>query len=164
MFIQGFNQIIENYLSCQGVSKPLLIINITSIFMVLFFGRIFLIDLKLKQIGFAYTKLVQEGTNFVIFVILLFKVAHPETLIIPDIMENLRTLYSYLKASILSILSFYGEFISFELNTYFAALLPNLNQLAVWVLMSNYTIIYFLSSVGLSFAVRNIVGNLIGKK
>ncbi len=117
----------------------------------------------MEELAFAYTKLIQEGTNFIMFLILLFTTAHKETLIKPKLMDTLKGLAKYLSSSLVNILGFYGDMISFEFNTYMAALLHNVNQIDVWVTFINYSALYYFTSIGISFAVRNLIGNEIGK-
>ena len=164
VFLQAVNQIIENFISTQNITKPLMIINFISIFNVLIFGHFFFIYLECEENSFAYTKIMHEGINFIIFLILLLKVSKKESLIKPNFKEIFTGFTTYLKRSFVSILSYYGEFINFETNTYFAALLHNVNQLDIWIILTNYSIIYYFTSIGLGFSIRNLVGFKIGKK
>ena len=165
IFLQAFNQITENFLSSQKITKPLMIVNTISIFIVLIFGKIFFFDLKLKELGFAYTKIIQEGINAIIFIIITIKYSKKEILIKPDLKKTIKNFSEFFsKKSLFTILSYYGEFISFELNMYYAALLYNLLELDIWVTIINYSGIYYFTSVGFAFSVRNLIGYELGKK
>ena len=164
IFLQALNQIIENFISSQNISKPLMIINFVSILNVLIFGQIFFIYFDCRESSFAYTKIMHEAINLVIFIILLAKVVNKETLITPRFSEIFHGFGTYLKKSFVSILSYYGEFLNFECNTYFAALLHNVDELDIWIIITNYSVIYYFTSIGLGFSIRNLVGFKIGEK
>ena len=165
IFFQAFNQITENFLSSQKVSKPLMIVNTLSIFVVLIFGKIFFFDFDLKELGFAYTKIVQEAINSIVFIIITIKYSKKEILIKPKFKKILKNIPKFFtKKSLSTLLSYYGEFISFELNMYYAALLYNILELDIWVTIINYSAMYYFTSVGLGFSVRNLVGFEIGKR
>ena len=69
----------------------------------------------------------------------------------------------YMKKSIISIFSFYGEFIAFEINTYFAAILHDVDELDIWVTTVNFSLLFYVSSIGLGFTMRNLVSVPWGK-
>ena len=136
-----------------------MVINFTSIIMVIIFGRILMLDFNFREIGYAYTKLMQEGINFLLFIIILKKKVHKKSILMPSLSSLFKGLFTYLYNSFSSILSFYGEFIAFECNTYYAALLFNIHLFDSWVALVNYSAVFYFTSIGISFAVRNIIGN-----
>jgi Na+-driven multidrug efflux pump len=162
LFLQAFNSLLVSYIASQSVTQPLIYINTASIVVVLFCAKFFIIDLKMKEIGFAYTKLVQEIINTICYSIVLVKFCDRNTLIIPTFGLVTKGIIKYLKGLGITILSFYGEFIGFEINTYFAALLHDISELALWCTLVNFSGIIFFISVGFSNAFRTFLGNLIG--
>lgn len=122
-FFSMLNQLVENYLSSQHISKPLNIVNISSLIFVTVFGQVFFVHLRMGEIGFAYTKLAQESINFCWFLIILKKYALPETLHLPNFKAVFQNYLKFAKRCCLATSSFYGEIIAFEINTYFAALI-----------------------------------------
>ena len=63
----------------------------------------------------------------------------------------------YLWKSLISIFSFYGEFIAFEINTYFAAIIHDVDELDIWVTTVNFSLFFYVSSIGLGFTMWNLV-------
>ena len=159
----GFNQVLQNCISVQKKENYLFIMNITSIFLVLIIAPIFIIKLNYREIGFAYTKLIQESINFIYFIIIIYKKCDHRAISIPTlkIFSNFK---NYIKELSITILSFYGECIAYEVNTYFAAILNDIDQLATWVTLMNYGVIIYFSSIGLSFTVRNMISHRLHEK
>lgn len=163
LFFMGFNQVLQNMISIQNKSKYLIIMNILSIFLVLILAPIFIIKLGYREIGFAYTKLIQEFINFIYFLSVLYFKCEKRAIkkFSLSIFQNFK---NYLKELTITIMSFYGECISFEVNTYYAALLYNVDQLATWVTILNYGVIIYFCSIGLSFTVRNLISHKLAQK
>ncbi len=99
-----------------------------------------------------------------IFIFIFFLKTHKETLVKPEFGKIFSGILSYIGNSLSSILSFYGEIIAFEWNTYMSALLYDIILLDAWVATINYSAVYFCSSIGFSFAIRNLVGHTLGQK
>ena len=164
LFFQGFNEITNNFLSAQQITKPLFYLNIASIFSVWLFATIYIEKLGLGVIGFAFTKLTQEALNTCFYLYLMFTRADPRSYKRPSIRQLFKGYWEYLKTTFYTSFSFYGEFLSFEINTWYAALLHNVHELASWVVIMNYGVMYYFTSIGLANAVRNLVGEKIGQK
>jgi len=162
--IQAFNNLLVSYIASQSITQPLIYINSVSIFIVLVFAKYFIIDLNYKEIGFAYTKMIQEGFNFICYIWVLIKMADKEVLVSRSIKLICNGYWSYFKQLSITVLSFYGEFIGFEINTYFSALLHDISELALWCTLVNFSGIIFFISVGFSNAFRTFLGAAIGKK
>jgi Na+-driven multidrug efflux pump len=161
--IQAFNNLLVSYIASQSITQPLIYINSVSILIVFVFAKYFIIDLKYKEIGFAYTKVIQEGVNFICYLWVLAKMAKKETLVAPSIKMIFTDYWDYLKHLFITILSFYGEFIGFEINTYFSALLHDISELALWCTLVNFSGIVFFISVGFSNAFRSFLGGYLGE-
>ncbi len=163
LFLQGLNNLLVSYIASQSLTQPLIYINSLSIAVVLVCSKVFILDWKMKEIGFAYTKLVQESVNTVCYIYVLLQMGDRNTLVHPQIFILLRGFRSYLEKLSITVLSFYGEFIGFEINTYFAALLHDISELALWCTLISFSGIIFFISVGFSNAFRTFLGNLIGQ-
>lgn len=164
LFLQAINSLLVSYLASQSLTEPLVYINTLSIVVVFFSAKLFILDWKMKEIGFAYTKLIQEVVNFFCYAFLLIKMADRNTLIKPSFALMVKGLWNYIKGLSMTVLSFYGEFIGFEVNTYFAALLHDISELALWCTLINFSGIVFFVSVGFSNAFRTFLGNMIGQR
>lgn len=163
LFLQGLNNLLVSYIASQSLTQPLIYINTLSIGVVLIFSKLFILDWNMKEIGFTYTKLVQETFNTICYLYVLFQMGNKNTLVQPHILIILQGYWRYLKKLWITVLSFYGEFIGFEINTYFAALLHDISELALWCTLISFSGIIFFISVGFSNAFRTFLGNLIGQ-
>ena len=163
LFLQGLNNLLVSYIASQSLTQPLIYINSLSIGVVLICSKIFILDWKMKEIGFAYTKLVQEVANSACYFYVLFQMGDRNTLVQPNIFILLKGYWRYMKKLWITVLSFYGEFIGFEINTYFAALLHDISELALWCTLISFSGIIFFISVGFSNAFRTFLGNKIGQ-
>ena len=129
--------------------------------MIIVFSRIFIIDLNFREIGFAYAASLQELSNTIYYIYYLYK--REDFSFRPDFYNNSGKL-KYCWKSFVTSFSFYGNFIAFEINSYFAALLHDPNKLAIWVSLTyTLSIIYFIN-IGISFNIRNLIGHQIGLK
>jgi Na+-driven multidrug efflux pump len=164
LIIQAINNLFVSYIASQSITKPLIYINSVSIFIVFIFAKYFIIDLNYKEIGFAYTKLIQEGANLICYLFVLLMMTDKKALFLPSFSLIFTDYWNYLKRLFMTVLSFYGEFIGFEINTYFAALLHDISELALWCTLVNFTGIVFFISIGFSNAFRTFLGAYIGEK
>lgn len=163
LYFQGINGVINNFLSAQQITKPLYILNVASIFSIYIFANLFIERLGFREIGFAYTKLCQEILNFLFYVIVLLNNVDRKIFKPISKFELFDKIGYFLKFNFFTSLSFYGEFLSFEINTYYAALLHDPIALATWVTFINYTSLYYFASIGFANAVRNFIGRKVGE-
>jgi Na+-driven multidrug efflux pump len=164
LFLQAINNLLVCYLASQSLTDSLIYINTVSIVVVFFSAKLFILDWKMKEIGFAYTKLIQELVNLACYAFVLIKMADRNTLIRPSVSLITKGFLTYIKGLFMTVLSFYGEFIGFEVNTYFAALLHDISELALWCTLVNFSGIIFFISVGFSNAFRTFLGSMIGQR
>ena len=163
LYFQGINGVINNFLSTQHITKPLYILNVSSIFSIYLFATLFIEKLGYREIGFAYTKLCQELFSFGFYLILMFRYIDRSLFKLPPSNEIFHKFWSYLKFNLFTSLGFYGEFLSFEINTYYAALLHNAVALATWVTFVNYSVIFYFASIGFANAMRNYLGKKLAE-
>lgn len=164
LFLQAINSLLVSYLASQSLTDSLVYINTLSIAVVFISAKLFILDWNMKEIGFAYTKLIQEAVNFCCYAYLLIKKADRNTLVKPGFALVVNGSWNYIKGLSITVLSFYGEFIGFEVNTYFAALLHDISELALWCTLINFSGIVFFISVGFSNAFRTFIGSMIGER
>ena len=164
LFFQAINCILVSFLASQQITQSFVYINGLSIVIVFLSSRYFIIELNYREIGYAYTKLVQEASNFVLYSIVLIKMADKRTLVLPDIAEVFANSTNYLKELGLTILNFYGESIAFEINIYMAALLHDITELALWTTLLNASGVTYFVSLGCSNSVRTFIGEKVGQK
>jgi Na+-driven multidrug efflux pump len=164
LIIQALNNLLVSYIASQSITQPLIYINSVSIVIVFVFAKYFIIDLKYKEIGFAYTKIIQEGVNFLCYIWVLVRMTDKEALVAPSIKLICTDYWNYITRLFITVLSFYGEFIGFEINTYFSALLHDISELALWCTLVNFSGIVFFISVGFSNAFRSFLGAVMGER
>jgi Na+-driven multidrug efflux pump len=159
---QALTQIAQTYLASQKVTTPFLFSNLISIGISIYFGKKYIIDMGYSEIGFCYTRIVQEIFNMLYATVILFIFADKESLVSPSIKLLTENFGSYFWYTFKTALSFYGECLSFELNTYFAALLHNLTELAAFISIINCVVYVFFISIGFANTFRTNIGNTLG--
>lgn len=163
LYFQGTSQVINNFLSAQHVTKPLFYLNFMSIIIVYASSSLFINYLGMAELGFAFAKLCQDlfSTGYYIAVIVLYvDKSHFEA---PSV-QSIRThFWNYLVLNVYTTLAFYGEILAFQIGTYYAALLHNVDALATWVTYIGFTAFHFFTSMGFGSATRNIVGRRVGE-
>jgi hypothetical protein len=111
----------QNFLISQSVIQEQNYLSIFSIFFTIFVGKYFILDLGLKEIGFAYCKILQECCIFLFLLILMAFKSHKETLVPPTYSLVKEDFGVFVKKSAYSLLAIYGEFLAWDGNTYLAA-------------------------------------------
>ena len=160
--LQVMNQIIQIYCSSQQITTPFFFSNIISFFVTIYFGRKFIIVDDYREIGFCFTRIAQEIFNVAFSMTVMFISAHKESLSLPNLKLIKVNFWNYLKYNMKTSVAFYGELFSFELNTYFAARLGDINQLASYIAIINSMFFIFYISVGFSNTFRTNIGNTLG--
>ena len=163
LYFQGANQMINNFLSAQHIAKPLFYLNIISIGIVYVFGSVFINHLGYAELGYGYIKICQEAFNFVYYIVVLIKHTDMSSFEAPSMHTIKKHLWDFLLLNIYTVMAFYGEFLAFEINTYYAALLHDVDALAAWVSYINFTGIHYFVAVGFGASIRNLVGKRIGE-
>lgn len=161
--ILSFNMLLQTYLMSQDVLSELTYLNVGSIALVVLLGKFLIIDCGLGLAGMVYTKLVQESLTFVYLCWVMLAKANKETLILPSadlIMDNMQ---HFVRKNIFSLLGVYGEYLAFEINTFFAAQLRNVNDIACWYTFDNYFMMVYFCSLGISNTFRTKIGQAVGE-
>jgi len=161
--ILAFNMLLQTYLMSQDVIAELAYLNIGSILIVILFGKLFIVDLGYHEIGIVYTKLIQEILSFIYLVYLMMRRANKETLVLPSTSLFLDELQPFLKKNVFSLLGVYGEYLAFEINTFFAAQLHNVADIAAWYTFDNFFIMVYFCSLGISNTFRTRIGQAVGE-
>ena len=161
--LQSLNQIIQTYVISQDVTTPFTIMNILSILICIYFGKKFIIDDDYREIGFCYTRIVQEFVNVIYSFIVMLIYANKETLIRPTWKMIKNKLVYYSCYTLTTSMSFYGESFSFELTVYFSALLHNTNEMASFIAIINALFYVIFISFGLMNTFRTCIGLSLGK-
>lgn len=162
--LQAINQILQTFVSSQEVTLPFNISNIISIFISIYFGRKFIIDDNYREIGFCYTRIVQELFNVIFSSCVFFFYVKKDTLLPPSWKLICTNFYSDFKYTVKTAFGFYGECLSFEVNTYFAAMMHNITELAAYVAIINCVVYVFFISIGLANTIRVVIGKTLGEK
>ena len=160
--LQALTQIFQTYCASQKITNPFIFSNLISIGISIYFGKLYIIDKGYAEIGFCYTRIIQETFNLVFAFIILIWRGNSETLIKPSLELIKDNFGSYFWYTTKTAISFYGECISFELNTYFAALLHDITELAAYVSIINAMIYVFFISIGFANTFRTNIGNTLG--
>ena len=160
--LQALNQILQTYLSCQQITVPFFYANILSFFIALFFGRQFIIIDNYREIGFCYTRIVQEFFNCTFSICVMIFMANRESLMFPTFNLVFGNFVKYAKLCVKTSIAFYGENIAFELNTYLAARLGSVSELAAFITITNCMLPIFYMSIGLANTFRTNIGNMLG--
>lgn len=164
LYFQGAGQIASNFLSSQQITRPLLYLNFLSVALTYVLATFFFGLLGTDERGYAYTKICQEIFNMIYCMVVVMKHIDREYFEPPSIASIRNKLLDFLMLTGYTALAFYGEMIAFEINTYYAALLHNVDALAIWVTYINYTGLVYFASVGFGATVRNLVGSRIGER
>ena len=160
--LQVANQILQTYLSSQQVTTPFFFSNIISFFITLYFGKKFIITDNYREIGFCYTRIVQELFNIIFTIVVMVIFADRESLIWPNKKLAFKNFSKHFFLCLKTSFVFYGESLAFELNTYFAARLGSISDLAVYIAINNSMMFIFYISIGFSNTFRANLGNALG--
>ena len=160
---QAFNQMIQIYVSSQKITTPFFYQNIISIFISIYFGKKYIVTDNYREMGFCYIRIIQESFNVIFSSLVMMIMANRESLIKPNLQIITKNFWNYFVYNMKTSLSFYGEVLAFEMNTYFAARLNDLKQLAGFVGIVNCLIFVFFMSIGFSNTFRTNIGNLLGE-
>jgi len=164
IMLQILNSTLVSFMTSQGISQPFIYVNAVSIVVVGVFARLFIVDLGYKHTGFVYAKTIQEAVNFVAYAVLMIYRIDPETIRFPTPKRVFQDYKSYLIVLLKTMICYYGEYIGFEVLTYYAALLHSVSELALFCTFSNFTFFIYLMACGVSNTYRTYVGELIGKR
>ena len=160
---QALNEIIQIYVSSQQITIPFFFQNIISIIISVYFGKKFIITDNYREMGFCYIRIVQESFNVTFSFTVMMLMSKKETLIKPTTKMIWNNFWKYMVYNLKTSLSFYGEIFAFELNTYFAARLNDIKQLAGFIGIVNCLIVIFFISIGFSNTFRTNIGNHLGE-
>lgn len=164
IYFQGINGVFNNFFSGMHITRPIFYLNIVSIFIVFFFAKMYILEWGFREVGFAYTKLTQEMINTCFYVTLLVRNTDTRTWKWPSAKQFFGGFWTYMKHNVYTSLSFYGELIAYEVNTYYAALLHDVVELATWVTVMNFAGLFYFGSIGFANAIRNMIGHRAVKK
>ena len=163
LYLQGINEVMNNFISAQDITKPLFYLNIISTGIVFFTGYLFINHLGYAELGYGYMKICQESFHFIYYIFILIKYIDLNYVEWPSLKNIKEDFWDFLKENIFTIMTFYADFTAFEINTYYAALLHNVDALATWAAYGDYITIFIFISVGLGGTMRNLVGKRIGE-
>jgi Na+-driven multidrug efflux pump len=161
---QSVNNALVSYISSQGVTKPLVYINILSIFIVTGFSKYFIFDLNMKEYGYIYSKLIQEVVNLFLYLYVLFAYLDRRSFTFPRLGDFMSENKSFFSVLFKTVMSNYADYVGFEVNTYLVALMHRVSDLALWCTFCNYLYIAYTISSGFSNAFRMLIGHKIGEK
>ena len=162
--LQVLNQIFQTYLSCQKITIPFFYSNIISFIIALFFGRKFIIIDNYREIGFCYTRIVQELFNLTFSLAVMVLMANRKSLIFPNKKLVFENFWTYAILCIKTSIAFYGENLSFELNSYLAARFGNIQEFTVFVICSNLILPIYYMCIGIANTFRTNLGNIFGEE
>ena len=163
LYLQGINEVMNNFLSAQNITKPLFYLNLISIGIVFSTGYLFINHLGYAELGYGYMKICQESFHMIYYIFVLIRYIDINYFERPNLKNIRDNFWHFLKENIYTTITFYGEFTAIEINTYYAVLLHSVDALATWVSYINATTISYFISVGLGAAMRNLVGKRIGE-
>ena len=161
--LQAFNQLLQTYISSQKITAPFTLSNLISILISIYLGLKYIIFEDYREIGFCYTRIAQEIFSLLYSLCILFIYSDPRALIGPSVALILKDFRNYMVYSVKTAFTFYGDCFSFELNTYLAASLGVINELAAYIAIINAVVYVFFISVGFANTFRIAIGNTLGK-
>jgi Na+-driven multidrug efflux pump len=112
--VRSLNMLMQSYMISQKIVFELYYISIFSIVYVIFVGKYLTIDLDLKEMGFAYSKISQEAVIFVYIIWIMVKKCHTETMVSPSVSLITEEFGTFFRKSGYSLLAIYGEFFAYE--------------------------------------------------
>lgn len=163
LFFESFNHLLRTFLMSQDIIHLLNYISTASILWMIFVGKYLMIDCGLKEMGFAYARVMQEFLIFVFLIYVTLTRGHKETLVVPSWSLIKEEFGYFFKKTIFSLFAVYGEFIAFEVNTLLAAQLKNLDQMAAWLTFASISLIFYYTSLGFSNTFRTRIGQCVGE-
>jgi MATE family multidrug resistance protein len=162
-FLIGMNILLQTFVVSQNVVSPLYILNLINVVLILYFCKLFVVDMKLQEIGVVWAKLIQEGVMFLFLVILIICKAKKQTIMLPSAKMVRNGLRAFFRKNLLSFFGIYGEFLAFEANTILVARLRKLDDMTAWITFANVFSILFSITLGLGNAFRTRIGQMVGE-
>lgn len=162
-FLIGMNILLQAFVVSQDIMTPLYFLNLINILLILFFSKLFILDMKMQEFGVVWAKLIQEGVMFVFLVILIGTKANKQTIMVPSMRMVRNGLKAFLRKNFFSFLGIYGEFLAFEANTILVAHLYSLSDMTAWITFANIFTILYSITIGFGNAFRTRIGQMIGE-
>jgi Na+-driven multidrug efflux pump len=163
LVFESFNHLIRAFLMSQDVMHMLNYISTGSILWMILVGKYFIIDCGYKELGYAYARLIQELLTFGILIYVTITKSHKETLVVPTWSLVKEDFGQFIKKGVYSLFAVYGEFMAFEVNTFLASQLKNLDQMAAWLTFASLSLIFYFTSLGFSNTFRTRIGQGVGE-
>ena len=164
LVLQGLNTTFVAFLASQQLNQLFIYVNLGSILIMGGAGYYFIIALRFGHIGFIYAKIIQESISFVCYFWIICTQAYRDTLLFPTCSVIFNNYWAYFVTLSKTIFCFYGEYLGYEITVYFAALLHNINDLALFCSYINFSMFAWMISNGLGNTFRTVIGKLIGEK
>ena len=114
------------------------------------------------EFGIILTKFIQEIFCFILNIIFVFQESNRECSAWPGFERVFKGMTSFIHKISLSVISLFSEQACFEFNTYLAALLHSVDDLAIWEAFINFGLPYFCISLAIANTIRTQIGHLIG--
>lgn len=160
---QNLNAFIQTFLISQKINKHFNLISIFSLILTFVFGYIFIIKYEMLEFGIIPTKFIQEIFCFILNIILVYQESNRECFAWPGFERVFEGMASFIHKISLSVISLFSEQACFEFNTYLAALLHSVDDLAIWEAYVNLGFPYFCISLAIANTIRTQIGHLIGQ-
>ena len=156
------NRFVQTFLSSQNIIRELLLINLFCIFFGIALSRICIFNLNMREFGIIPSRFAQEFISVVYSCYLFYKKADRETMGLPNWPEIWRGYPVFLRKFIFSALGTMTEWATFEINTFMAVQMQNIDKLAVFLAWTGISPIFYVIGFALSSTIRVIIGQLLG--
>lgn len=153
---------IQSFMGAQKTANHFYLTSLISISLTYFVGYYFIQIRGMVEMGVVPAKIVQEGVLLLLNVYFMVRESQPECVGWP----RLNTLFNGIKPFavriVISSLSVFMDYVSFEYNTYLAAMMHSVDKMALWESYISAGSMFYYVSQGFSAVIRARVGHMIG--
>ena len=157
-----FTYLLQTYLMSQNIQKQFMPLNLITIVLCLFFGKLFIVDLNYREVGIIPVKCILEVTNFIYVIAVMIKYGNRETLGVISIEEAKIGLDIFLKKVLCTSIGTFADHGTYEFNTFLVAQLKNVQHLAVYVSWTAITLVQYFICLAMNSTIRTNVGHILG--
>jgi Na+-driven multidrug efflux pump len=135
---------------------------IVNLFISLPVSYLFLYKMRLGIYGFILVRCVTECTKFCLASYVFFSKTHPQSRGLASLEDTLRDFRPYLIDSLKFTATSYSEHLGFAITGYLVALTGDINQMAAYYSIENFTVIPYCFGYSISIICKTRVNVLIG--
>ena len=162
--IENSSNLMKGLLISQKTFKPFVKINLTSLIVFSILDVLLIYFLDMELLGFLIAYYIKIGLDFCLLYLTIKEHVASEYITLPGWQSIFQNFGSEFKYTAFISLSQYGEWISVELYTVFAALTGKIENIIAWGINLNMSQYCFFCLIGMSSCLRTYASIELGKR